>query len=717
MEVTYSGSSHLLARLLRNDAVVDGQVHVAVDFENALKLADRLDKGRGVEETKELAQGTGALGGQRVEGPALDEALRNDSVDAMGWKSAFAQVLDQSVVEKEKGLDVLKALFDHLVETVDSKNLDQTLLVFRKVRGWNEGFHRHHKGRREGLRMERALEGGQVLHIKEKRLWARVRSELVLARDEREHSVGMHLDIGRVAPSEHVLRVSDGPVDPGRGALEREGAILELLVKLLALIVDAMKHHRGHEEREVGIGPVEAHDIEAIEEKLGMMAQGGGNLLLVLDVDRLERLPHGSGFLHALGQLDALDDVCDGGKQLLCAGPSVEARLGLLLDKGQIHELENPTVRAEVVEPAADFLEDFKKTHIERGVEPQLLFDTVEKLAFHRLVHDILRGAKQRNVKVKSGVQKQLMSRLLLREAHTKGSGTPRCALIHPLLHTLSELVVKGPERLTARDMFKLGAKTLNVEAKFLLHWRLLQLVIIIIRKKLEAFIEGKEGVRETDGKLALVRHLPGLVGLEVVPEQHVKVPGKPQGHMGEGQTCMDVLADALKGMEHGRPRVTDSLLQRAHRLEDVGGEVHHQRGYMENADIEIGRQRRQTPIMAQDDEPMDAMQARLGHSQSAGLAQIDLGLLKGHLLDARRGGAQTEKALHQASSRVAARVVPKALEDSRGLGAFHLCAGGAGRGIYEGQTLFWANFPSYFGHFFFWGGGNCLAESLDVEM
>ena len=53
----------LFARLLRDDAVVDGQVHVAVDFENALKLAHRLDDGR-VDETKEVAKGTGARGGR-----------------------------------------------------------------------------------------------------------------------------------------------------------------------------------------------------------------------------------------------------------------------------------------------------------------------------------------------------------------------------------------------------------------------------------------------------------------------------------------------------------------------------------------------------------------------------------------------------------------------------------------------------------------------------
>ena len=73
----------LFARLLSDDAVVGGQV-LAVDFDNALELARRrLDDGR-VDETKEVAKGTGARGGQSVQGPALDEALVDDGVHAVG---------------------------------------------------------------------------------------------------------------------------------------------------------------------------------------------------------------------------------------------------------------------------------------------------------------------------------------------------------------------------------------------------------------------------------------------------------------------------------------------------------------------------------------------------------------------------------------------------------------------------------------------------------
>ena len=42
-----------------------------------------MDDGR-VDETKEVAKGTGARGGQSVQGPALDEALVDDGVHAVG---------------------------------------------------------------------------------------------------------------------------------------------------------------------------------------------------------------------------------------------------------------------------------------------------------------------------------------------------------------------------------------------------------------------------------------------------------------------------------------------------------------------------------------------------------------------------------------------------------------------------------------------------------
>ena len=104
-------------------------MHFAVDFDN-------VDDG-GVDETNELAKGTGALGGGSVQGPALDEALADDGVHAVGRLSGLTQVLDAEVTEGEEALDVLDGVLQNLSiveEVLHRENLDQTLLVRCKVR-------------------------------------------------------------------------------------------------------------------------------------------------------------------------------------------------------------------------------------------------------------------------------------------------------------------------------------------------------------------------------------------------------------------------------------------------------------------------------------------------------------------------------------------------------------------------------------------------------
>ena len=68
-------------------------MHVEVHFDNELELVHRLDDG-GVDETKELAKGTGARGGQSVQGPALDEALVDDGVHAV------SRLSERSLIER-----------------------------------------------------------------------------------------------------------------------------------------------------------------------------------------------------------------------------------------------------------------------------------------------------------------------------------------------------------------------------------------------------------------------------------------------------------------------------------------------------------------------------------------------------------------------------------------------------------------------------------------
>ena len=97
-----------------------------------------------------------------------------------------------------------------------------------------------------------------------------------------------------------VVGLSDGLVEPRRCALERECAIVELLLELFALIVYAMVDDNRQDETKARIGRVDAHDVDA-NEKLELIAQSARCLVVSLDVDRLERLPLGFGLPVALG--------------------------------------------------------------------------------------------------------------------------------------------------------------------------------------------------------------------------------------------------------------------------------------------------------------------------------------------------------------------------------------------------------------------------------
>ena len=60
------------------------------------------------------------------------------------------------------------------------------------------------------------------------------------------HRLRLHSQVGQAAAAPNVLGLGDGLADLCRGALEREGALLELLLKLFALVVitEAMLRRR-----------------------------------------------------------------------------------------------------------------------------------------------------------------------------------------------------------------------------------------------------------------------------------------------------------------------------------------------------------------------------------------------------------------------------------------------------------------------------------------
>ena len=89
-----------------------------------------------------------------------------------------------------------------------------------------------------------------MTNVEKQRLQASVRSEHVRARDESAHRLLVHSQVGQAAASHNVLGLGDGLADPRSGALEREGAVLELLVKLFSFVVyTVLDDHRGTEVR------------------------------------------------------------------------------------------------------------------------------------------------------------------------------------------------------------------------------------------------------------------------------------------------------------------------------------------------------------------------------------------------------------------------------------------------------------------------------------
>ena len=111
---------HLLARLLRDDAVVD--------LDNALELDNRLDDGSR-HETKQLAKRAGALRRHTLQAPILDEALLDDDVHVVSRLSGLTPLLKANVTEEEEVLDALDDLLHILGIEVLNRNTKRCLLV------------------------------------------------------------------------------------------------------------------------------------------------------------------------------------------------------------------------------------------------------------------------------------------------------------------------------------------------------------------------------------------------------------------------------------------------------------------------------------------------------------------------------------------------------------------------------------------------------------
>ena len=80
----------------------------------------------------------------------------------------------------------------------------------------------------------------EMVNVEDERLMAILLSELVGACDEQMNSLSVHIQVGQVVATHNVVRLGVHLADPRCSALEREGTILELLIKFLVLIVYTM---------------------------------------------------------------------------------------------------------------------------------------------------------------------------------------------------------------------------------------------------------------------------------------------------------------------------------------------------------------------------------------------------------------------------------------------------------------------------------------------
>ena len=282
--------------------------------------------------------------------------------------------------------------------------------------------------RGRGQVVELGLHRLQAMDVHGKRLREGVQAHRECCGDDRQHRLAVRLVEGGMPAVEQAIEgvgavVDEGfdrRLDPRRGALQSDGAVAELVLKLAALVVDAVVLDDGRDQAEPCVRRVDAHDVDAVEEKLQRLAERAR--LVVRGFHELaDVFPLGFGLRVALGRLDAQDDCHDGGDEGLEAVPAVEARLGLLLDEVQIHGLTDaPRLAAacELVDAVADLAEDAQHAHEAGFQEPKVVGQAVPERLMEALADSaedgVLRGAAAFVVELEGRVHKQLVRQMLV---------------------------------------------------------------------------------------------------------------------------------------------------------------------------------------------------------------------------------------------------------------------------------------------------------------
>ena len=209
-------------------------------------------------------------------------------------------------------------------------------------------------------------------------------------------------------------------------------------------------------------------------------------------------------------------------------------------------------------------------------------------------------------------------------------------------------LLVKGLERVFARDLLELGAQAADLGLELLLELGVLGLVG---REVLLRLVQRDERVPDAAGELGLVGHLPRLERLEELKQQRLEVLRQGGRNVVEGVGVgREGVADLLELRDERQRRVGQLLLERAHRLEDVRRAVRDHESRQKDAHVDVLRgERRRRRAVAMRAKAVDALKARLGGLDHRLLAQEHHQLLEAHALHPEAGRSRLHKPLHDA--------------------------------------------------------------------
>ena len=258
----------------------------------------------------------------------------------------------------------------------------------------------HQERRRLGLLAKLDLQQREAVDVKQQGLGAELRLDVEGAGDQREHRRRVRVDKRRRRPGEQPIErdgllfldlALDGVLDPGGGALEGERAVVELVLELAALVVDAVVRDDRRDQAKARVGSVDAHGVDPVQEKLERLAEDARPWLLVHGLG--DELPLGLGLVVALRRLDALDDADDRSNELAAAVPGEEPVVGLVLDVVHVHHIVEVAARAgEVVDAVADLAQDAQDAHVARLRELQVVDEAVPERLVERLADAVEDG-------------------------------------------------------------------------------------------------------------------------------------------------------------------------------------------------------------------------------------------------------------------------------------------------------------------------------------